>query len=120
VEGSDLLDVHALPLSGLAGASGQLPGARRLFVLPARMFLLRVVLRLHLFMRLLHLPSDEHRPVVQVLDRSAVPGVADRAATVAALLGGGEHHLAADPSGGLLFAGCGCGARLDPAAGGLR
>src|SRR5262252_9488503 len=68
LERSDLLDVHALPLPGLAGADGFLPAAGGLFVLPARMFLLRVVLRLHLFMRLLHLPFDEHRPVVPLLD----------------------------------------------------
>jgi len=40
---------------------------------------------------------------------------------MAALLGGGEHHLAADLASGLLsLAGADCGAGLDAAAGGVR
>jgi len=82
VESQHLLDVYALPLSRVAGADVALPGSR------LRRPLLLVVrgLRLlrNLFVLLLHLPFDQYWPVVPVLDRSAVPGVADRETAVAA------------------------------------
>jgi len=86
VEGQHLLDVYALSLSRVAGADVALPGARRLLLLRRRvLFLVRGLRGLrNLFVLLLHLPFDQYWPVVPVLDRSAVPGVADREGAVAA------------------------------------
>jgi len=112
-----MLVVYALPLSRLAGTAVALPGAGWVQLL--RRFGV-FVLRRDGFVRLLHLPSDQYRPVVPLLDGSAVPGVADGHAAVAAEQYGGECDPAGDLAAGVFpaLAGLDGGAAIDE--GGLR
>jgi hypothetical protein len=63
-----LLVVHALPLSWLADAAVEMPRAGRLFVLQPWLRVVRLGLRLHLFVQVLCLLPDEHRALVPLLD----------------------------------------------------